>query len=89
MPKEKALAGRRAQRHERAIPSEGTMSTKTWKQMITIMKELNMTLGGDRGQGTATQDTERETEWVARSAAESRIKGRGCDGDRAWKWIHT
>lgn len=52
MPKEKALAGRRAQRHERAIPSEVTMSTKTWKQMITILKELNMTLGGDEGQGT-------------------------------------
>lgn len=74
MPKEKALAGRRAQRHERAIPSEGTMSTKTWKQMITILKEMNMTLGGDGGQRTATQNT--ETEWLAPSAAKSRIKGR-------------
>lgn len=35
-----------------------------------------MTLGGDGGQGTATQDTERETERLAQSAAESRIKGR-------------
>lgn len=48
-----------------------------------------MTLGGDGGQGTATQDTERETERLAQSAAEGRIKGRGCDGDQAWKWIQT
>lgn len=30
--------------------------------MTTISKELNLTVGGDRGQGAATRDTEREAE---------------------------
>lgn len=38
------------------------MSTKTWKQMTAVSKELNLTVGGDRGQGAATRDTEREAE---------------------------
>lgn len=66
--------------HERGIPSKGTMSTKTRKLKTVLLGELNVTLGGDRGQGEHYLTQKRKQgESSAQSAAETRLK-RGWHG---------